>query len=288
MNTRRFNVARLCLAMCLTAGAAVQAADTNQYDEGQLVPFAEYTSGGNLTAVGLISKSDGTVYWAFFDVDGNRRANGSLSILADDLVPFIWSASTPGAATLSNVPGFLVFGLDSNGNGQVTAADDDALGANAFYIVPPNDVAYVPTVDIGGSQLTDPTPANWTDNPVAALPFLNTGDDVDLQYWIDGASGGEDSTLFIWTARKMASSQNMTINDGAGTSKAITVQFLDDNLNLIDLETNPQVTSGFYGDGFVRWAIPNANDAAAVDVMMFSMAISPTFGAIQTLMPNWD
>jgi len=274
--------------MCLTTGTAVQAASQNNYAVTQLVPYAEFTSGGNLTAVGLIAKSDGTVYWAFFDADGNRRANGSLTILANHLKPFIWNAETPGAASLADVPGFLFFALDTDGDGRFLGVDDYALGANAFYLVPPNDVAYVPTVEVGPGALTDPSPANWTNNPILSVVYLHTGDEVDLQYIMDGASGGDDTTLVIWTARQMASSQNMTIHDGEGTSKAITVQFLDDNLNLIDLETNPDVTSGFYGDGFVRWAIPNANDAAAVGGFMFSMAISPTFGASQTLMPNDD
>jgi hypothetical protein len=278
----------LCLALCLTAGTAAQAAMPNLYGTGQMVPYANFTTGGNLTAVGLLARDAGTVYWAFFDADGNRRANNSFPIVANQLRGFFWNATTAGGTTLADEPGFLLFELDINGDSKITDADGfDHLGANAFYIVPPNDVAYVPTVDVDYYDLNDPNPTNWTNSPVQTLSLnTGTGDIADIQYLIDGASGGDDTAIVIWTTRQMVSTQNMTLHDGDGTSKPITTPFLADNLNLIDPEADPEVTSGFFGDGYVRWEIPNGGDGGDVQVFLFSMVSSPTFGAIQTLLPN--
>ncbi len=285
----RVNLTSLCVAACLSASAAVQAAAPNEYDSAQMVPYANFTAGGNITAVGVLARDSGTVYWAFFDGDGNRRAHNSFSIQANELHPFIWNTATAGAS-LAGVEGFLLFAIDTDGDGQITGADgSDNLGANAFYIVPPNDVAYIPTVDVDDSELISSNPANWTVPPVTGLPskFAETGDTVDIQYLIDGANGGDDTAIIIWTSRQMASSQNMTIHDGNGTSKAISTPFFKDNLNVIDLEADDEVTSAFFGDGYVRWTVPNGGDGLSVDVFLFSMVSSPTFGAIQTLLPNF-
>lgn len=290
MSKPRFMTHCIGLAACIAASATVQAAAPNEYDSAQMVPYANFTNDGNLTAVGLIALDSGTVYWAFFDANGNRRANSSFSIQANELHPFIWNAATAGGGTLADEPGFLLFAIDTNGDGQITGGDgSDNLGANAFYIVPPDDVAFIPTVDVDDSELISPNPVNWTIPPVTALPskFAETGDTVDIQYLIDGASGGDDTAILIWTTRQMASTQNMILQDGEGTSKPIGTPFLADNLNIIDLETDPEVTSGFYGDGYVRWTIPNGGDSNPVDVFLFSMVSSPTFGAIQTLLPNF-
>jgi hypothetical protein len=290
MSIPRSKLSRLCLALCLSAGTAAQASAPNEYDSAQMVPYANFTTGGNQTAVGLLARDAGTVYWAFFDADGNRRANSSFPIVANQLRGFFWNATTAGGNSLADEPGFLVFALDTNGDGQITNSDgSDNLGANAFYIVPPNDVAYVPTVDVDDSELIDPRPVNWTVPPVTGLPdkFAETGDTVDIQYLIDGASGGDDTAIVIWTTRQMVSTQNMTLHDGDGTSKPITTPFLADNLNLIDPEADPEVTSGFFGDGYLRWPIPNGGDGQPVDVFLFSMVSSPFFGAIQTLLPNF-
>ncbi len=286
----RSKFSRLCLALCLSAGTAAQSSAPNEYDAAQMVPYANFTTGGNVTAVGLLARVAGTVHWAFFDTDGNRRANNSFPIVANQLRGFFWNATTAGGTTLADEPGFLLFALDINGDGQITFADgSNNLGANAFYIVPPNDVAYVPTIDVDDSELIDPSPVNWTVPPVTGLPdkFAETADTVDIQYYIDGASGGDDTTIVIWTTRQMVSTQNMTLHDGDGTSKPITTPFLADNLNLIDPEADPEVTSGFFGDGYLRWTIPNGGDGQPVDVFLFSMVSSPTFGAIQTLLPNF-
>lgn len=285
----RAKVTALWVAVCLSASAVVQASAPNEYDSAQMVPYANFTAAGNITAVGVLARQSGSVYWAFFDGDGNRRAHNSFSILANELHPFIWNSQTAGAS-LADVEGFLLFAIDTNGDGQITNADgSDNLGANAFYIVPPDDVAYIPTIDVDDSELINPLPANWTVPPVTGLPdkFAETGDTVDIQYLIDGASGGDDTAIIIWTTRQMASSQSMALHDGDGTSKAINTPFLQDNLNVIDLEADNEVTSAFFGEGYVRWAIPDGGDGSSVDVFLFSMVSSPTFGAIQTLLPNF-
>jgi len=287
MFTFRSKLQSLCLAACLAAATTGGAALVNFYDAAQLVPYANFTSGGNLTAVGLLARKSGTLYWAFFDGNGNRRANSSFPIEANELHPFFWNPITAGDNTLEGQPGFLLFALDTNGDAQITDADWPVpLGANAFYIAPPDDVAYIPTLNVDYSWLASSSPVSWNDQPVMDVLSVYTGVTVDIQYYIDGAHGGDDTAIVIWSPRRMASPQNMTLHNGDRISKPIGVELPNENLNLIDLETNAEVTSGFFGDGYLRWNVPNASDDDQVTLFLFSMVSSPAFGAIQTLLPN--
>ena len=168
MSFRNFILAALAGAFMVAGSQIAKAGAMNVYGNGQMVPYATFTTGGPTTAVGLLVKNAGTIYWAFYDGNGNRRHNGNFSILADRLHPFIWSSEATGAATdLSGTVGYLVFALDTNGDAQITGGDAATLSSNAFYVdLASTDVAYVPTLFLDDGFFSDPSPANWTNNPV--------------------------------------------------------------------------------------------------------------------------
>lgn len=292
MRVRSFVFTVTTLATLLAGPPNVQAASMNEYDVLQAT-FGMFESSGGVTAVGLTSNAAGTVYWAFFDPNGNRLASGSLSVQQNRLTPFIWDSTTAGGTALADMPGILLFGLDTNANGTLEVADGKHLVSNAFFVdIAVNDVAYIPTMNIRGDDIDQPNPSNWTNLPIAILDGAggkdaDTGDVMDMQYLIDGAAGGDDTNIFIFTTKPVASSQSMTIHDGAGASKAITVPFLFNHLNVIDPEQLADVTSAFNGDGFIRWTVPSSTSATDIDAFGGIIVESPTFGAAQTLLPNF-
>lgn len=292
MRIRNFVFAATALATLLAGPTNVQAASMNEYDELQAT-LGLFESSGGVTAVGLTSNAAGTVYWAFFDPNGNGLVSGSFSVQQDRLTPFIWDSSTAGGPALADVPGLLLFGLDTDGNGRIEVVDGKHLGSNAFFVdISVNDVAYIPTMNLRADDIDESNPSNWTNLPIAMLDGAggkdaDTGDVMDMQYLIDGAAGGDDTNIFIFTTEPVASSQTMTIYDGAGASKSITVPFLFNHLNVIDPEQLTDVTSAFNGGGFIRWTVPSSTTATAVDVFGGIIVESPTFGAAQTLLPNF-
>lgn len=267
------------------------AAGLNVYDEAQLVPWVHY-SGGNTTAVGLLARADGTVRWSFYDENGNQRHSGDFSIVANDFRPFIWNSEAAGAATsLSGVNGYLLFALDTNGDGMINGADTAAsLGANAFYVDASNgDVMFIPVFDLDEFHLSEADTTNWANNPISQLGTVDgksadTGDTLDIQYIGDGATGGIDTNIYIWSTGAPPSSSAATVYDGAGASKAITVPLLNDNLNVLNMETNTDVTASF-NNGYMRWTVPALSSGNAV--VVFSIAIDPNFSAAQTLNANY-
>ena len=292
MQSRRIVITAAVLGALWAGPPAVQAASMNEYDELQTA-FGLFESSGSFSAVGLTSKVAGTVYWRYFDPNGNGLVSGNFSVEANRLTPFIWDATTAGGTALADVPGVLLFGLDTDGNARIEPADGNNLVANAFLVdLAAQDVAYSPTVDIDAADISEPDPSKWTNLPIlnfdsAKGKVADTGDVVDVQYLIDGAAGGDDTLIYLWISKPVASTQAMTIYDGAGASKPISVPFLFNSLNLIDLEQLPDVTSDFYGDGFIRWTVPSSTTATSIDVFAGAVVVSPTFGAMQTLMGSF-
>jgi len=290
----------ILLALSLILSSGVKAAANNEYDSGQMVPGAMFGSDGSITAVGLISRAAGTVHWAFFDANGNNRESGQFAVTQNQLSPFLWNSAQAGGATLQDVPGYLLFAFDSDGNGLIENGDGNNLTANAFLVklgVSSGDVAHIPVLDIDDGQLSSGNPANWTNNPITGLDgtdgFDAESDDNDILYMpflIDGVVGsGERTRIVIFTTGEVAAAQAMTLFDGAGASKAVTVKMVNDHLNVIELEGNPEVTNGFFNkNGFLRWTVPKATDASDVDAFVYIIVESPTFKAIQTLLAIYD
>jgi hypothetical protein len=282
------------LATLLTLPQIAQSAGMNEYDELQSAP-ALFESDGSVTAIGLTARAAGTIYWSFFDPNGNGVASGSISVEQDQFTPFIWDANTAGGDDLIDVPGFVLFGLDTDGNGRIEPADGNNLGSNSFIIYPlDQDVVYGPTVNIDAADIAESDPALWTTLPTRNLDSADgkaadTGDVLDMQYLIDGAPlSGDDTQIAIFTTAKVPTLQTMTIHDGAGNSRTITVPFFFDRINVIDLEQMvAEDISDFLGGGYVRWMVPESTTGESVDAFAVIFVDSPAFGAIQTLLPNY-
>ena len=163
MRIRNFILATIAIALMGAGTQLARAGAMNVYGNGQMVPYVTFTTGGPTSVVGILSKAKGTVYWSFHDGNGNRRHSGSFAVQAFELSPFVWGVEGPNAATeLSGTVGYLVFAIDTNGDGKIDAGDTDfVLSASAFFVdLSANDVAYIPTLWLAHSFLTDPTPSN--------------------------------------------------------------------------------------------------------------------------------
>lgn len=290
MRIRKWLLSLLAIGLLLPLCRLAQSAGMNEFDQGQLVPLAVFNGSGVDTAVGIMSGQSGTVHWAFYDTNGNRRHNGSFAVLANRVTSFLWSSNASSApSSLSGVTGYLLFVCDSDSDGQITGADGNPIAANAFQIdLGAFDVVYVPTVDVDDDDLASATPSGWTNDPIIDLdPSDNkapdSGDQVDIQYFADGAMGGDDSIIYIWSDGEPPANASMTIYDGAGASKAISIPLPNNNLNPVDLESNAAFTGSFPGDGFLRWTIPNGT-AGPIALYIFTVVKSDLFNAAQTLL----
>lgn len=268
------------------SGPALSSAliEINYTLNGVLVPYANFNA-TDTTAVGLTSSQAGTVYWAFFDANGNRRTQGSFVTNAYQLYSFVWSsqaATAPGGAALANTEGYLLFALDSDGSGTITGADSPALGGNAFH-VSLGDVAFQPVLPVDAGMLVDPNPANWTVAGVNPGSYLGLGffegAPLYVQYVIDTTPGGDRTRMHVWCDTNFTLVQSMTLDNGAGVTQAVNVQMLNSRLNVIDIEQIPGINPAFNGGGFIRWTM--AGQAGGCSI--FSVAYSPVFAATQTL-----
>lgn len=257
--------------------------DVNQTTQGVLVPFARFDTSGKTTAVGLVSSRPGIVHWGFFDANGVQQAHGTINLAAAyRLHPFIWSQQAP--AALAGVSGYLLFAIDTNSDGLINGVDDPALGASAFYVVPPDDVVFIPVQAAPSGVLVSPNPANWTINGVAPGAYVGPGFTggtwVYTHYLIDGAPGGDNTNLYLWCDTNFTQPQNIILDDGNGTTQTVTLPMSNTRLNIIDVESISGLNPALFGDGFVRWQLTGQTGGCTV----FSTASSPTFSASQTLL----
>jgi hypothetical protein len=280
------------IAGFLGTGSAFAAAP-NAYQEGLLIPYVVYdTSTGDLSTAAIISRFDGNLHWAFYDGNGNRLAFGQKAVEANDRTPFNWQAEAmaSGVSGLDGEEGYLLFVLDTNKDGQMTAADSNtSISGNSFLVnLTDKDAAFIPTFGVDRSFLSSPDISSWTNNPITDFnspiqQAVDAGNTVHAEYLIDGTVGSGDGTrLVFWTTDEPASTYDVTLHDGEGTSKTITLQLLNDNLNVIDLEAVSGVSSGFFGDGFIHMTVP----AGVTAMGGFTMINSDFVGALQTTMFN--
>ncbi len=276
------------------AGNAIGGA-MNQFRGVLLVPFVTFsTTTNDLSTMAVLSRYDGNLHWAFFDANGNRLASGQQVVQANHRTGFNWQtmAGASGVPGLDGTQGFLVFALDTNSDGKIDASDsDNGITGNAFLVnLINNDAAYIPTVGVAKTALSNATISSWTNNPITdinnpAQQAVEDGNTIMAEYLIDGTVGTGDNTFLVfWHTREVTAAQSGTLHDGAGSSKAITLQFLNDNLNVFDLEANADVTAGFFGDGFVNLAVPS--DPGTTFMIGFSRIQSEFVGAEQTTMFN--
>ncbi|MGQ9499917.1 MAG: hypothetical protein ACUVQ6_06155 [Dissulfurimicrobium sp.] len=249
----------------------------------RVVPYCVFYDAGRNTLVGLLSQTAGTVHWVFCDANGTPLKRGSFNMAANEMHPFSWA--TEGGASLAGTIGYLTFAMDVAPTDNVlnTIDNNARLSANVFYVdVNTHDAIFLPTIEATVSDLTNTNNLNtfllgnlsWSSSGYGAvLP-----DYLHLRYFIDGASGGNDTQIVIFSTQDLAPTQSIDVRDNNGTSAPpIVISTPSKRLNVI----NPEITAGWptgYLDGSVRWKVPAGTAAYG-----FSLVSSTSLGAVQTL-----
>lgn len=269
------------LLLCKPAAAA----DSNQFANCTLVPFAAVSANAT-TTVGLSSRSAGSVYWLFFDRDGRRLEGGSFAIQADRFSTFILNQELP--ATRDGENGFLLFCLDDDGDGRLI---DDApeLAGNAFFFDPDNnDAVFVPTVpvftpDLDSAALDDGFDA-LSASPIDGFSAgAVAGEEVYLQYFIDGVAGAGDGTV-VYVFSTQTPGENLVAHAlGPAGEQTLTLSLGAGRLNALDVETIAGIdTATLSGSGLLILSVPDGVN----HLFAFSVARSQAFGAAQTVLAN--
>jgi hypothetical protein len=244
-----------------------------------------------------------------FDMTENDQAN------------LVWNVSlNPGTDRLfggqdvEGQEGYLVFIFDTTEDGMLQAqppggsSDEPCLAGAAFQVhLGDSDVAFIPTMPLNirpvaqglalgdfdeeggvGSGIFIEDLTTMDENDVARLTAGANGNDVIfLRYFVDGAAGGDDTAIYIWSTDDPGDS---LLTSGGSTS---TVQMFDDNQNRrsvnIDFPNeelntiNPETIVGRppnFTDGFIEWQVPS--DVGGV--ISWSVIDAPTsFNARQTI-----
>ncbi len=274
---------KLTIALAIAgafAATGASAMNLGQYDQGCLVPSAYYDAGSN-TVVGLTSITATTVYWTFFDVNSNHITDGQFTMTANDEASFSWAAE--GGAGTSGMNGYLVF---TSGTGAAITGTAD-IACNAFQVTA-NDAAFIPVPNLAsgdyarGTDLTTMTSTSIL-SLAGGVPAASAGS--HLRYWIDGAAGGRDTAIAVWTAAIAKGTYSVNIYDDAQGRKSVNFVLPNDELNLIDPETivgRPAT----YLDGFIDWS-GDGYDALVGGLLTYSVVTDPAFGATQTLTNPW-
>lgn len=266
----------VAVAATLTAGVA-NAYTVGRPASGLLVPHAVQNGDAYNTVVGLINHAPttATVYWTFFDVNSKHVTDGQFSMSSKDYQSFSWAAEA--GSGLENIDGYLVFTV-----GDAAAVVDAAgrISGNAFQIDTANaDVAYVPTFPILSTDYT--TGINLTTMDAGSVNTLTAGatagQTMSLRYFIDGAPGGNDTAILVWSAPDVNGTYTVNIYDDKQNRKSVNFTLPNAELNVFNPETISGRPSSFV-DGFIDWTLP------ADGVVSYSVVSSSAFSATQTLL----
>ena len=310
LEMKKLAMTAIAAATVLCAGAA-QAYTVGTFSNGVVVPNVIHNGPTDTTAVGLINRSGAVsaVYWTFFDQDSNHVTDGCFPMTDSDFQPFVWSSES--GTGLEGQRGYLVFALGTSFTG-ITAATacsaasaagigEGRLAANAFQVDATNkDVAYIPVVDgpltlVAGSNLTTLGPTSLT----AAGGAAAVGQVMNMRYFIDGATGGTDTLIAVWSTGDQRGTHTVNMFDDKQGRKSANFKLDHQELDWFNPETIAGRPAGFV-DGFIEWntgvvpgdylSQPGAVAGSALgsiaggSVFTFSVINSPAFGAMQTVL----
>lgn len=277
------NVKKLTVALAVTAASGVlTSGDANsytiaEYGNGLVVPHVYHNGATDTTTVGLTSRSAGTVYWTFFDVNSKHVADGSFSVTADDMYPFIWADES--GIGLEGMNGYLVFSLDTKLDGVITTEDTPALAGNAFQVNTSfSDVAFIPTLPLVVSDYDVNVDLTAMDNATitGAANAAQAGERVDMRYFIDNAEGGTDTAILVWSPGDINGTHTVNMYDDEQNRRSVNFELEYTELNVF----NPEGIAGRpadFLDGFIAWEVDHP-------VFTYSIIYSPAFGATQTIL----
>ncbi len=285
---------KLALGMAVAAamgGTSAWAVTESEYAVGLLVPNVIFKANGETTAVGIISRAKGTVYWTFFDENSNHVTDGQFDVTANDFHSFLWKEEA--GLGLEDKRGYLVFVADVAGgtppsctstpDGVITACDAalSPIAGHAVQVIPPNDAAFVPSFPLANVDLSDfpITPTNLgpadVDYLVAGANCVAAGssitgsigtltesitgpynDDIDMRYCIDDCAGGNAETnILVWSAQMIKGTYTVNMFDDEQNRKSVNFTLPNEEQNFIDPKTIAGRPANFT-DGFIRWDVP--------------------------------
>lgn len=278
-------------AAAMTAGVA-HAYTMGTFSNGFVVPNVIHDGGNSSTAVGVLSRVGTSVFWTFFDQNSKHITDGCFAMTANDYHPFVWLNNS--GVGLENKRGYLVFAAGAGtscGETRVLTTTSEVLSGHAFeYNLSAKDVAYVPVIDgpLGISTGADLSllDANSLTSVGGAAPV---GETLVMRYYIDGAAGGDDTNIVVWSTGNQAGSHTVNIYDDKQNRKSVNF-----DLKFAELDWfNPENIAGRpadFKDGFIVWNTANAvgtatsNLTAPGSIFSYSVISAPAFGAVQTIL----
>ena len=308
---KKFALAAVAAA-ALSAGVA-QAYTVGTFSDGVVVPNVIHNGPTDTTAVGLINQTATVipVFWTFFDQNSNHVTDGCFPMTPKDYEPFVWSSAS--GLGLEGKRGYLVFAVGQTPAGISVANACQAansaglngaglIAANAFQVDATNkDVAFIPVIDgplgiigdlstMGPNSLFIALGARSFGGPgPAAAPVFS------MRYFIDGAAGGNDTRVVVWSTGDQRGTHTVNMFDDKQNRKSVNFKLNFAELDYFDPETIPGRPASFI-DGFIEWnplaAIPAdfpAPPAGALftlggSAFTYSVIASPAFGAVQTVL----
>jgi len=299
---KKFALAAVAAAAALGAGVA-QAYTVGTFTNGVVVPNVIHNGDADTTAVGLINQSGVavSVFWTFFDQNSNHVTDGCFPMTDKDYQPFVWS--TQSGTGLAGQRGYLVFVAGSAPGctpaaalgGSVAGA---ALAANAFQVnTTTQDVAFIPVIDgpltIGAADVTKMNATSLTAVGGAATVVAGAGPTFSMRYYVDGAAGGNDSRIVVWSTGDQRGTHTVNMYDDAQNRKSVNFKLSFAELDWFDPETIAG-RPATYTDGFIEWnagVVPGdapaplaALGAVGGSAFTYTVISAPAFGAVQTVL----
>ena len=292
---KKFAMAAVAAAAMIAGGA--QAYTVGTFSNGFVVPNVIHDANGT-TAVGLISKGAGCVFWTFFDRNSEHKTDGVFTMTNNQFTPFVWSANS--GLDMSGQRGYLVFtaGLQTAAGCETapSATPGIAISGNAFHVMPgSSDVAYVPVIDgpidlSGVTNLADmgPDSINRVEGAVV-LDSATSAAEFNMRYFIDNQVGGNDTNIVVWSTGNQKRAHTVFMYNDRQAVKSVNFELGYTELDFFNVETIQGRPANFV-DGFIRWNVTRDSFAtgssvpSTVSVMTYSVITSPAFGAVQTML----
>ena len=293
------------LAIAVAAAAALTTGVSHAYTMGSfsngfVVPNVIHDGGNVSTAVGVIHRVAGAVHWTFFNQNSGHVTDGCFVGTANDYTPFVWSAES--GVGLANTRGYLVFAaVGTTGTTATTCSSAKTLAAaggaeisgHAFeYNLSGKDVSYIPVID--GPLTTDGTAVDalGATSVTDVAGAANFGQSLYMRYYIDGATGGDDTRIAVWSTGNHAGSKTVNMYDDKQGVKSVNFVLANTEQDFVDPEAIVGRPSTFK-DGFIVWTANGIGEgtastaaiaAGAGAVFSYSVISAPAFGAVQTIL----
>ena len=294
---KKLAMTAVAAAAVLGAGAA-HAYTSGTFSNGFVVPNVIHEASGATTAVGIINTTDGNVpvYWTFHDQESKHVTDGCFVLTGKDYEPFVWSQKS--GTGLAGKRGYLVFAVGNTATSTCGTSDAAAslaasslaiIAGNAFYVDPvAKDVAFTPVID-GPLTLTGNLTTLGPDSLAAvggAAPVKN-GQKISARYFIDGAAGGNDTSIVVWSTGNQKATYTVNMFDDKQNRKSVNFDLQHAELDWF----NPEEIGGrpaAFLDGFIEWDVPSlgsgTSSVSTGSVFVYSVISSPAFGAVQTVL----